>query len=160
MKTLTFTTNSYNHTVELGETIAKSLLPGQGILLTGDLGAGKTTIISGICKTLGYTGHVKSPTFVIAWLYEGNHPIYHVDLYRLDDYCELENIGWEEMTDESRIYLVEWADKFELPFTADALKLFLEYGDNPDSRKITVEYNERTYPHLEKDLLEYENNRN
>jgi tRNA threonylcarbamoyladenosine biosynthesis protein TsaE len=160
MKTLFFSTQSNDETVNLGKIIAKSLMPGQGVLLTGDLGAGKTTIISGICQTLGYSGHVKSPTFVIAWLYEGNFPIYHIDLYRLDDYCELENIGWEEMTDESRVYLVEWADKFELPFTANALKIFLEYGEEPNIRKITLDYDELNYPHLEKELREYENHRN
>jgi tRNA threonylcarbamoyladenosine biosynthesis protein TsaE len=160
MKTKTIKTRSLEETVNLGQVIAKSLGPGKGILLTGDLGTGKTTIISGLCRGLGVKNQVKSPTFVLTWVYESREaPVYHVDLYRLDDYCELENIGWEEMVEENRIYMVEWADKFPLPYTEQSLKIHLEYGEKPEDRTINIIFDENIYPNLEKDLVEYENSR-
>jgi tRNA threonylcarbamoyladenosine biosynthesis protein TsaE len=70
MKKITIRTHSLEETVRLGEVIARSIDPGKGILLTGDLGTGKTTIISGLCRGLGVKDQVKSPTFVLTWVYE------------------------------------------------------------------------------------------
>jgi tRNA threonylcarbamoyladenosine biosynthesis protein TsaE len=160
MKKITIRTHSLEETVRLGEVIARSIDPGKGILLTGDLGTGKTTIISGLCRGLGVKDQVKSPTFVLTWVYESaKAPVYHIDLYRLDDYCELENIGWEEMVEENRIYMVEWADRFPLPYTEQSLSINLEYGENPEDRTIDITFDENIYPNLEKDLADYENSR-
>ncbi|MFP4498003.1 MAG: tRNA (adenosine(37)-N6)-threonylcarbamoyltransferase complex ATPase subunit type 1 TsaE [Vulcanimicrobiota bacterium] len=150
-------TNNLEETTKLGIIIAHSLKPGDGVLLTGDLGAGKTALTRGICQGLGVEETVKSPTFVLAWVYQGRVPVYHIDLYRLSDYDELENIGWEEMVDSDGIYIVEWADKFTLPYTRGALKIHLEYDDEPDARIINFEFDETKYSSLEQDLKNYEN---
>jgi len=142
MKTIEIKTNSSDETIALGERIGKTLKKGSGILFFGDLGTGKTTLISGICKGLGVRNRVKSPTFVLTWLYEGDVPVYHVDLYRLSEYEELENIGWEEMVDETGVYLVEWADRFELPYTENAIRIYMDYGEKIDERIIKINFGE------------------
>lgn len=160
MKNLKIYTNNADETINLGRIVARSLGPGCGILFEGDLGTGKTTFISGICGGLGVKQTVKSPSFVLVWAYQGENPVYHVDLYRLTDYDELENIGWEEIVDESAIYLVEWADRFHLPYTEGALRMKMEYGETPEKRELNFFFDEAVYPNLERDLEDYENSRN
>lgn len=82
-------------------------------------------------------------------------PIFHVDLYRLGDYEELENIGWEEMTEAPNVYLVEWADRFELPFTGKALQVDMDYGEKINERKIRLSFDENIFPGLEEELRDY-----
>ncbi len=148
-------TNSPQGTVKLGEVISFSLRRGGGVLLSGDLGTGKTTLISGICQGLQVKNKVKSPTFVLVWLYEGVVPIYHIDLYRLESYEELEEIGWEEMAEEGKIYLVEWADKFYIPFTQNAIKIDIKSGKDIESREIEISFDPSIFPHLREDLENY-----
>lgn len=155
MKSVKIKTSGREETIALGEKIAKSLSMGKGVLMTGDLGTGKTTITMGLCRGLGASDPVRSPTFTLVREYRGTCPIHHIDLYRLDDYDELENIGWEEMSGDSCIYIVEWADRFELPFTENSLEILIEYGRDFDLRTITVNFDENIFPNLEKDLKEY-----
>ncbi len=146
---------------DIGEIIGGNLEPGRGVLLTGELGAGKTTLIGGICQALGVDSPVKSPTFVLCWQYQGRDAlVHHIDLYRLGDVDELVNIGWEEMSDSASVYLVEWADRFEIPGTNNAVGVHLEYGENIHSRHIAVMFEPAEYPRLERELLEYENSGN
>ena len=152
---LKITSNSPENSISLGKTLGKNLDGGKGILLTGDLGTGKTTMITGICESLEVKQKVKSPTFVLAWLYEGKYPVYHIDLYRLADYDELENIGWEEMVEDTKIYLVEWADRFELPYTEAAIRIFLDYGEDQYQRHFIIEFDKKYYPNLEMELKKY-----
>jgi tRNA threonylcarbamoyladenosine biosynthesis protein TsaE len=156
IKKLNLNTDSRDATISLGRVISRSLGPGSGVLLSGDLGAGKTTLIQGICRGLGVTENVKSPTFVIECRYQGELPVHHVDLYRLSSALELENAGWEEMADEEGVYLVEWADRFPLPFTAGALRVGIEYGESPDGRVFEIAFDDGLYPTIEKDLREYD----
>jgi len=152
MKTIEIKTFKANQTQEVGETISRSLYPGSGALFTGELGTGKTTLISGICRGLKVQQQVKSPTFVLVWAYQGKVPVYHVDLFRLSDYHELENVGWEEMVEDRGIYLVEWADRFELPYTGESLKIHMDYGPKKDTRIIKITFDENIFNHLKKDL--------
>ena len=101
-------TNSAAETEELGARVAARLQPGDVVLLTGELGTGKTTLIRGACRALGVTGPVTSPTFTIGQRYEGGRmPVSHLDLYRLqtlegedpallDDYLRPEGVGFVE----------------------------------------------------------------
>lgn len=148
MNTIEIKTKSSDETLALGEKIGESLYPGSGILFYGDLGSGKTTLISGICKGLGVKSRIKSPTFVLAWFYDEDLPVYHVDLYRLSEYEELENIGWEEMVDENGVYLVEWADRFELPYTENAIRIYIDYGEKINYRKFRIEFDGNLYEGL------------
>jgi len=95
----------------IGTIIGRNLIPGSTVALYGQLGVGKTTMIQAICKGLGITEPVTSPTFTIVNTYQGRYPIYHVDLYRLREKGEIDDIGLEEMVVGDGICLFEWSEK-------------------------------------------------
>lgn len=115
----------------LGRTVADKLKPGDVVAFYGDLGAGKTTMIKGVCAGLGVTETVKSPSFVIATEYSAarhsEFPVYHIDLYRLG-VSELEGIDFEEYLEAGGICLIEWAERAEalLPACTIRVRLTLE----------------------------------
>lgn len=111
-----FTTHSAQETIELGRQIAPLLEGAQLVLLRGDLGAGKTTLVKGIAEALGAAeaDEVTSPTFTLVHEYHGpKRDIYHIDLYRLEKPGELDSLGLEDLLQEPRnILLIEWGEKF------------------------------------------------
>ncbi len=107
-------------TLQYGNSLAKRLRGDELVLLRGDLGAGKTTLVRGILRGLGHTGSVKSPTYTLLEPYElAQQTVYHFDFYRIVDSQELEFIGIDELMDADAIKLVEWpehaADKLPDP---------------------------------------------
>ncbi|OGS36610.1 MAG: tRNA (adenosine(37)-N6)-threonylcarbamoyltransferase complex ATPase subunit type 1 TsaE [Elusimicrobia bacterium RIFOXYD12_FULL_66_9] len=96
-------------TVALGEVLGRNLSPGDLILLFGELGAGKTTLVRGIARGVGFRGRVSSPTFALAHVYRGNPlTLHHLDLYRLKD-ADTEELGLEELLADPRgAMVVEW----------------------------------------------------
>ena len=116
---------------EQAAALALRLRDGDAVLLTGDLGAGKTTFTKGVAAALGYAGDVTSPTFAIMQEYAApTLLLHHIDLYRLDDPLQLEDIGFYEATDPDTpgAALVEWADLFpdEMPDDALAVRITAE----------------------------------
>ncbi|MDR3763488.1 MAG: tRNA (adenosine(37)-N6)-threonylcarbamoyltransferase complex ATPase subunit type 1 TsaE [Acidobacteriota bacterium] len=111
-----FTTHSAQETIELGRQIAPLLDGAQLVLLRGDLGAGKTTLVKGIAEALGAAeaDEVTSPTFTLVHEYHGpQRDIYHIDLYRLEKPGELDSLGLEDLLTEPRnMLLIEWGEKF------------------------------------------------
>ena len=104
--------NNLSEMYSFGMQLSKELSPGDIIYLEGNLGAGKTTLVQCILKSLGYTGHVKSPTYTLVEEYKVNkHIIYHYDLYRLSDPEELEWIGCRDNFNDEAISLIEWPQK-------------------------------------------------
>ena len=94
MSEKSFVTGSREETIALGERLGRALVAGDVLVLTGDLGAGKTQLTKGIAAGMGVTDDVTSPTFTIEMVYEGaKMPLYHFDLYRLDDPDQLEDTG-------------------------------------------------------------------
>ena len=87
---------SAEETLRIGAELGERLLPGDALLLTGDLGAGKTTLTQGIAMGLGVVERPRSPTFVMATEYHGRLPLYHLDLYRVDHLGELGELGLDE----------------------------------------------------------------
>jgi tRNA threonylcarbamoyladenosine biosynthesis protein TsaE len=110
-----FTTHSPDETIALGRELAKILKPPKLVLLRGDLGAGKTTLVKGIAEAFRAASEedVTSPTFTLIHEYHGPAVnIYHIDLYRIDSQRELETLGLDDLVSENSILLVEWGDKF------------------------------------------------
>ena len=123
-------------TKEIGYKLGNLLTPGSVICLIGDLGAGKTTMTQSLAKALEVDDYITSPTFTIVNEYEGKMPLYHFDVYRLDDISELENIGFYEYTEDC-VSIVEWADKFPDELPDETLWIYLTRIDDT-SRSITL----------------------
>ena len=104
-------TRSAEETIELGRKIGTILKPDEVVALTGQLGAGKTTLIQGIAEGLGVKDYVTSPSFIIINEYQGRFPFYHVDLYRLDEGAEVLDLGIEEYFDRGGVCVIEWAER-------------------------------------------------
>ncbi len=98
------------NTFGLGHKIGILVEPGQLILLSGDLGAGKTLLTQGICDGLGIEEDVTSPTYNLINEYEGDLTVYHMDLYRLEDEKDLYDLGFEDYIENGGIVIIEWPD--------------------------------------------------
>ncbi|HYY44530.1 MAG TPA: tRNA (adenosine(37)-N6)-threonylcarbamoyltransferase complex ATPase subunit type 1 TsaE [Actinomycetota bacterium] len=107
---LSIFTHSPEETRILGAALAPTLVPGDAISLSGDLGAGKTVFVQGLAAALGVRGRVTSPTFTLVHEYSGRYPIVHVDVYRLDSFQEVLDLGFEDLLDPSAILIVEWGE--------------------------------------------------
>jgi len=101
-------TQSAEETEAVGQRIAADLRPGDVVLVSGDLGAGKTTFIRGACRGLGVTAPVTSPTFTIGHLYPGRVPVAHLDLYRLADLDQEDPALLDDYVTERNVALIEW----------------------------------------------------
>ena len=116
MMTREFITNSPEETVALGRQLAALLTPPKVVLLRGDLGAGKTTLVKGIAEGFNAASEddVTSPTFTLIHEYRGpSAAVYHIDLYRVDTQRELETLGLDDLMGDNSVLLIEWGDKFE-----------------------------------------------
>jgi tRNA threonylcarbamoyladenosine biosynthesis protein TsaE len=142
-----YETKSSAGTIAIGRKLAELLTPPRLLILTGDLGAGKTTLVKGIATALGAADkdEVTSPTFTLVHEYAGSldgKPIklLHLDLYRLDAERQLDSLGLEEMRTPDAIILVEWGEKFKsIRKHADGEIAITSTGG--DSRKIVVTLN-------------------
>lgn len=125
-------------TVDFGRRLAGRLKPGDVVALYGELGAGKTTMVRGICVGLGVTEPVKSPSFVIITEYEGRLPVYHIDLYRLSDEKALTALGLDSYLYGKGVCLIEWAERAAGLLPAETLRIRLEVTGEK-SRRICIE---------------------
>jgi tRNA threonylcarbamoyladenosine biosynthesis protein TsaE len=140
-----FVTKSAEETVEAGREIAAMLAAGRVLLLTGPLGAGKTTLVKGIAEGLSAAAadDVTSPTFTLVHEYAGREKngaavrLYHLDLYRVDDERQLNTLGLEEMAASDAIVLVEWGEKFA-SVAAHADGSITLSASGSDARRIVV----------------------
>ncbi len=115
---LKLTTHSSEETITLGEILGAMLKPGDVLAMRGTLAAGKTTITKGIAKALGVTDNITSPTFCIISEYEGaKMPLYHMDVYRLDNAEDFINLGVDDLIYGNGVSIIEWSEKIqsELP---------------------------------------------
>ena len=115
--------------------VAQTLKKGDVIALVGDLGTGKTTLSKYIAEALGITETITSPTFTIVQEYHsGRLPLYHFDVYSVDDIEEMYRIGYEEYFYGEGVCIVEWADIVEEIIPEDAKVIFIEYGEDEGER--------------------------
>lgn len=112
MQRLTMTTIAESATQACGSALAGSLEPGDVLLLSGDLGAGKTQLTKGLAEGLGVAEPVTSPTFNILLVHQGRLPLYHFDLYRLEDADQLEDLDYYAVLEGDGVAVVEWGDRF------------------------------------------------
>lgn len=131
----TVTTKSAGETEAVGEALGDQLRVGDVVVLTGDLGAGKTTFTKGVARGLGVTQRVTSPTFTIVQEYEGRVPVAHVDVYRLERIQELYDFGFEELLDD-RVTVVEWGEAIELVLPRDRVDVRIALDDADDDRRV------------------------
>jgi tRNA threonylcarbamoyladenosine biosynthesis protein TsaE len=108
----TLVTRTERETREAGRALAERLRPGDVVLLTGDLGMGKTVFARGLAAGLGVPDdEVRSPTYTLVNPYRGRVPVYHVDLYRIEKESDLEELGLEEILGGDGVAIVEWAER-------------------------------------------------
>jgi tRNA threonylcarbamoyladenosine biosynthesis protein TsaE len=124
---LQFETASADETQEAGRTIAQHLPQTGLVLLMGNLGAGKTTLVKGIAEALGVTSadEVTSPTYTLIHEYGDPVRIYHIDLYRLDTVDQVRGLGLEDLFDSDALVLVEWGEKFPGFFSRERYEIVL-----------------------------------
>ena len=133
-------TETADETREVGRAMAPLLHPRDTIALTGDLGAGKTTLVQGIGQGLGVEEHVSSPTFTLIREYAGRLDVAHVDVYRLDRVQDVLDLGLDEVGGPDRVLLVEWGDAIEDLLSGDRLRVELTAPEpETEARRIAIE---------------------
>ena len=134
---------SPQETFDLGEKIGESLRGGEVILLSGELGAGKTLLTKGILHALGYgADEVTSPSFTLVNLYRAEFDVYHIDFWRLDNVEDVAGaVGLDEiLEDETAVVIAEWSEMLkEKTFENKIISISIE-GDGDDARKIVVNF--------------------
>src|SRR5216684_1494204 len=133
-------THSAEDTIAFGRTLAPLLMPPKLVLLRGDLGAGKTTLVKGIAAAFEAAAEedVTSPTFTLVHEYRGPRAnLYHIDLYRVDTARELETLGLDDLRSDSSILLIEWGEKFPRLQRERDVEISLEWQRDME-RKITI----------------------
>jgi tRNA threonylcarbamoyladenosine biosynthesis protein TsaE len=134
------TTHSPEETIAFGRTLAELLSPPKLVLLRGDLGAGKTTLVKGIAAGFEAAEEedVTSPTFTLVHEYRGPRAnLYHIDLYRVDTQRELETLGLDDLRSESSVLLIEWGEKFPRLLRERDVEISLE-RESEDGRRINI----------------------
>ena len=132
-------TNNRDETLDFAEKLAKQIVAPKIIVLSGDLGAGKTTFSKGFAKGLGISETITSPTFTLLNEYSGDKNLYHFDMYRLSSKEEAYELGFENYFENNDgIILVEWAENVKGLFTPPYLKILIEKIDE-NKRKFTLE---------------------
>ena len=134
------TTNSAEETIAFGRTLADLLAPPKLVLLRGELGAGKTTLVKGIAAAFEAASEedVTSPTFTLVHEYRGPRAnLYHIDLYRVDTPRELETLGLDDLRSERSVLLIEWGEKFARLQRERDMEISLE-PDGENRRQIRI----------------------
>jgi tRNA threonylcarbamoyladenosine biosynthesis protein TsaE len=149
VRTHEFTTQSGADTIEVGRKLAKLLKPPQLLILSGDLGTGKTTLVKGIAQALdaAEADEVTSPTFTLVHEYDGTKDgkalkLFHLDVYRLEGERQLETLGLDELLTPDALVLVEWGEKFKSIKKKSTGEIAIT-STGGDARKITVTLKEQ-----------------
>lgn len=126
----TYLSRDRDSTIALGEVLGTLLGEGDVLVLTGDLGAGKTQLTKGIARGMGVTDDVTSPTFTIEMVYQGSElPLYHFDLYRLDDPDQLDDTGLFDVLGSDGPCVIEWGEQFAEQIGDERVDVFLSRLD-------------------------------
>lgn len=137
----TYESFSVEDTYQIGYDLGMQAQPGDVYAMDGDLGVGKTVFTKGVAAGLGITETVNSPTFTILQIYEsGRIPLYHMDVYRIEDPEEMEEVGLDDYLYGQGICLIEWAGQIQeiLPETCHTIRIEKDLSRGTDYRKITI----------------------
>ena len=134
---MTAETSSPEQTEQAGAELAGRLAPGDVVLVSGELGTGKTTFVRGACRALGVDGPVTSPTFTIGHVLDGDPEVAHLDLYRLGSLAAEDPALLEDYLTADRVAFVEWPAAGELAFERVVARVLLEHLGG-DRRRITI----------------------
>lgn len=144
-RTHQFTSSSGAETIDIGRKLTRLLVPPQLLILTGDLGTGKTTLVKGIAEALdaAEAEEVTSPTFTLLHEYDGQREgapvkLYHLDVYRLEGERQLETLGLDDLLTDEALVLIEWGEKFPSILERSTGSICIEPLGG-DRRKIVVE---------------------
>ncbi len=133
-----FISNSVAETEQIGAQLAMNLPAGSIVAFTGDLGAGKTAFVRGMAHGLGISERITSPTFTIVNEYDdGMRPLFHFDLYRLENADELFDIGWEDYLARGGICAVEWSER-AAEAMEDCVTVDIVHGKHEEQRIIQI----------------------
>jgi len=134
-----FISRSAEETIQKGRELAAQLKPPVVVLLSGELGSGKTTLTKGIISGLGAgrEEEVSSPTFTLVHVFHNHCKVYHVDLFRVEDFHDLETLALEDVLAGSAVVVVEWSERFSLHTDWPAVHIHLEHLEG-DTRRITI----------------------
>ncbi len=134
-----FYSESDSQTIKIAERIAKTLSPGTVVCLFGEMGVGKTVFTNGLCRALGVSDYVSSPTFTVVNEYDGDgFPIYHFDMYRIEDEDELLEIGFEEYLNSGGICIIEWPENVINSLPQKRIDIEILRGENFSERTIII----------------------
>jgi tRNA threonylcarbamoyl adenosine modification protein YjeE len=142
-RSLTILSHSPECTKNIGEEIGRRAHQGSVIALCGDLGTGKTVFAQGVAAGLGVKAIVTSPTFVIINEYEGRHPFYHVDTYRLTSSEDMQELGYEEYFYGDGVTVIEWAQKIEDLLPEECLRVELRVTGESDREIVLIPFGQR-----------------
>jgi tRNA threonylcarbamoyladenosine biosynthesis protein TsaE len=131
---LTLRTTGADDTRDLAGAVAGSLVAGDTVVLTGELGAGKTCFVQGAAAALGVSRPVTSPTFTIVRSYQGVLPIVHVDVYRLEEVQEFVELGEDTVLTPEQVTFIEWGDTLSILLPEDRLEVEILLGEKEDER--------------------------
>lgn len=138
------TSRSEAQTLEIAQSFAASLRRGDVVALSGELGAGKTQFVKGVCRHFGVHELVASPTFILLNRYSGTDEggrellIYHLDLYRVKSLDEVYDLGFEEFSSGDGFCLIEWAERMSQLLPAYRYDILLEHGSSESERIISI----------------------
>ena len=130
-------TRSEEETIALGRSLGERLSGGEIILISGELGAGKTRLVQGIAQGLDTDDNPRSPTFVLVNRHVGRLVLHHCDLYRLNSAEEVEDLGLMELAEQGDVLAVEWPERGGGVFPSDSLSVHMKRGTNDNERSIS-----------------------
>ncbi|MBR2410630.1 MAG: tRNA (adenosine(37)-N6)-threonylcarbamoyltransferase complex ATPase subunit type 1 TsaE [Clostridia bacterium] len=125
-------------TMSVAESICKNIKKGTVIAFSGGMGMGKTAFVRGALKAFGNSSFVSSPTFSLVHDYGGEPHIYHFDMYRVTDLDDLYSTGFFDYLDGESVLFIEWSENIKEALPENTVRIKIEQGNEPDSRKITV----------------------
>jgi tRNA threonylcarbamoyladenosine biosynthesis protein TsaE len=131
-------TSTVTDTQALAEALAGLARPGDLLLLSGDLGAGKTAFAQGFGRGLGIDEPITSPTFTLAREYQGRLRLHHLDVYRMESMAEVFDVDLPDLLDDQAVVLIEWGEAIVASVPADYLEIALRLGEGDDDRVIEL----------------------